>query len=327
VGAIELGETQLIIVDICMDCGMCIDVCKTGALKKGPTKSLSFEGKVKAESLTPEVLRRLSRNKGAMLGGAVVLLLIFCAAFATWVAPYDPIKIYPKEALQPPSLSHLAGTDPFGRDILSRIIFGARISLQVGLISVGIAGFFGGLLGLCAGYYGGWLDQVVMFVVNILLAFPGILLALAIMAMLGPSLFNVMIAVGISSIPAYIRLVRGSVLSIKENVYIESARVVGCSDARIILRHILPNVVAPVIVLSTLGVGSAILVGASVSYLGMGAQPPTPEWGLMINQVRAYLRIAWWMATFPGLAIMITVLALNLLGDGLRDALDPRLKI
>jgi peptide/nickel transport system permease protein len=326
VGAIELVETQLIISDACTGCGLCLGACEAGALKKVPFEPL-FERRVKAESLTLEVLRRLSRNKGAMLGAAVVLLLIVCAVFAPWVAPYDPIKIYPKEALQPPSLKHLAGTDPFGRDILSRIISGTRISLQVGLISVGIAGFFGGLLGLYAGYYGGRLDQVVTLLVNIMLAFPGILLALAVMAMLGPSLFNVMIAVGISSIPAYIRLVRGSVLSVKENVYIESARVVGCSDLRIIVRHILPNVIAPVIVLSTLGVGSAILVGASVSYLGMGAQPPTPEWGLMINQVRSYLRIAWWMATFPGLAIMITVLALNLLGDGLRDALDPRLKI
>lgn len=287
----------------------------------------SFEKEVKAENPTLEVLRRLSRNKGAMLGAAVVLLLIFCAIFASWVAPYDPIKISPKESLQPPSLKHWAGTDPFGRDILSRIIFGSKISLQVGLISVGIAGFFGGVLGLYAGYYGGWLDNMVMIVVNLMLAFPGILLALAIMAMLGPSLINVMIAVGISSIPAYIRLVRGSVLGVKENVYIEAARVVGCNDVRIILRHILPNIIAPFIVLSTLGVASAILVGASVSYLGLGAQPPTPEWGLMVNDAREYLRIAWWMATFPGLAIMITVLAMNLLGDGLRDALDPRLRI
>ena len=214
-----------------------------------------------------------------------------------------------------------------GGDILSRVIFGARISLQVGLIAVGIAGSLGGLLGLVAGYYGGWLDTVVVTLVNLMLAFPGILLALAIVAALGPGLINVMIAVGISSIPAYIRLVRGSVLSVKESDYVDATRLIGCRDARIIFRHILPNVLAPFIVLSTLKVAEAILIGAAVSFLGLGAQPPIPEWGVMVNDARSYMRRAWWMATFPGLAIVITVLAMNLLGDGLRDALDPRLKI
>ncbi|MCZ7572200.1 MAG: ABC transporter permease [Ardenticatenaceae bacterium] len=274
-----------------------------------------------------EVLRLLARNPGAILGVVVVALLIVAAIFASQIAPYDPIKINPRDALQGPSLKHLAGTDPFGRDIFSRIIYGARISLQVGIISVGIAGFFGVLLGLVAGYYGRWLDGLIIMLVNIMLAFPGILLALAIVAWLGPNLANVMIAVGISSIPAYIRLVRGSVMSVKQSVYIEAARISGCRDMRIILYHILPNVIGPVIVLATLGVASAILVGASVSYLGLGAQPPTPEWGIMVNDGKEYLRRAWWMTTFPGLAIMIVVLAMNLLGDGLRDALDPRLKI
>lgn len=325
-GAIEIDETLLIRNDRCNDCGQCVEACESDALRMAPVRA-QLADTAKAESLTLGVLRRLARNKGAMLGAAILLILVLSALFAPWVAPYDPIQISPSDALQPPSLKHLAGTDPFGRDILSRIIYGARISLRVGFISVAIAGVFGGLLGLYSGFYAGWLDQGVTLLVNIMLAFPGILLALSVMAILGPSLNNVMIAVGISSIPAYVRLVRGSVLSVKESEYIEAARLIGCSNVRIMLRHIVPNVMAPFIVLSTLGVASAILVGASVSFLGMGAQPPTPEWGLMINNVRSYLRIAWWMATFPGLAIMITVLALNLLGDGLRDALDPRLKI
>lgn len=285
------------------------------------------EPRFKTKNPVVEVLRLLARNPGAILGVVVVALLIVAAIFASQIAPYDPIKINPRDALQGPSLKHLAGTDPFGRDIFSRIIYGARISLQVGIISVGIAGFFGVLLGLVAGYYGRWLDGLIIMLVNIMLAFPGILLALAIVAWLGPNLANVMIAVGISSIPAYIRLVRGSVMSVKQSVYIEAARISGCRDMRIILYHILPNVIGPVIVLATLGVASAILVGASVSYLGLGAQPPTPEWGIMVNDGKEYLRRAWWMTTFPGLAIMIVVLAMNLLGDGLRDALDPRLKI
>jgi peptide/nickel transport system permease protein len=267
------------------------------------------------------------RSTGGQLGGLITALLILTAIFAPQVAPYDPIKISPAEALQPPSATHLAGTDRFGRDILTRIIYGTRISLRVGLISVGIAAVIGGLMGLLAGYYGGWVDNLVVLLINILLALPGILLALVIVAALGAGLENVMIAVGISSIPAYARVVRGSTLAAKASVYVESARVTGCTDARIIFRHILPNVTAPLIVLSTLGVATAILVGASVSYLGLGAEPPTPEWGIMVNEGRNYLRQAWWLSAMPGLAIMLTVIALNLLGDSLRDALDPRLRI
>lgn len=298
----------------------------TGVSRSIPVDAIAAP-RFKTKSPTIEIVQRLSRNKGAVVGVFVVALLIISALFAPQLAPYDPIKIAPREALQPPSLKHLAGTDPFGRDILSRIIYGARISLQVGLISVAIAGFFGVILGLVAGYYGGWADGLVVMLVNIMLAFPGILLALAIVAWLGPGLQNVMIAVGISSIPAYIRLVRGSVLSVKHSLFVDAARVIGCGDFRIIAQHILPNVFGPVIVLATLGVASAIVIGASVSYLGLGAQPPTPEWGVMVNDGKAYLRQAWWMTTFPGLAIMIVVLGMNLLGDGLRDALDPRLKV
>jgi peptide/nickel transport system permease protein len=248
------------------------------------------------------------------------------ALFAPFLTSYDPIAIVPSEALQPPSLRHPAGTDRFGRDILTRIIFGARISLRVGLISVSIAVAGGGLMGLLGGYYGGWVDNVMVFSINVLLALPGILLALVILAALGPGLENVMIAVGISSIPNFARVVRGSTLSAKGMEYVDAARALGCTDRRIILRHILPNVLAPVIVLSTLGIATAILVGAAVSYLGLGAKPPTPEWGVMVNEGRDFLRRAWWLSTMPGLAIMFTVIALNLVGDGIRDALDPRLR-
>lgn len=269
-------------------------------------------------------MRRFRRNRGALLGGIFLLILIFVAVFAPIVAPYDPIKINPKEAKQPPSWQHLAGTDPFGRDVLSRIIFGTRISLRLGLISVGIALSVGGILGLYAGYFGGRLDLIIGVLVNIMLAFPGLLLALSVVAFLGPGLTNVMIAVGISSIPDFLRVVRSSVISVKQEPYVEAARCVGCSDRRVVFQHIAPNVLAPAIILASLWVGTAILIGASLNFLGFGAQRPTPEWGLMVSEGRDALTTAWWLSTFPGLAIAVTVLAMNILGDGLRDVLDPR---
>lgn len=273
------------------------------------------------------IIQRLSRSKVAVVGFCTLMVLVFVALTAPIISPYPPNEVAPRDALQAPSWEHLFGTDQYGRDNFSRVLYGARISLLVGFIAVSIAVVVGTTMGLVSGYYGRWVDTTIMRFVDIMLAFPGILLALALVSILGPSLRNLMIAVGISSVPAYARLVRGSVLSAKENVYVEAARVVGCTDATIMRRHVLPNVVAPVIVLATLGVAAAILWAAALSFLGLGSQPPTPEWGRMLAEGRNYLREQWWIATFPGIAIMITVLAMNLLGDGLRDVLDPRQQI
>jgi peptide/nickel transport system permease protein len=270
---------------------------------------------------------RLLNSKGAVLGLAMLGFLVLAALIAPLVSPFDPIQIDPPHALYSPGLPYMFGTDQYGRDIFSRVIFGTRVSLIVGPIAVSIALLLGVSVGLLAGFYGTWLDAILMRIVDIMLAFPGILLALAIVAVLGSSLTSLMIAVGISSIPTYARLTRGSVLSTRETLYVDAARVIGAPDYEILIRHILPNVVAPIVVVATLGVGSAILVAATLSFLGLGSQPPTPEWGRMLSEGRQYLREQWWIATFPGLAIMLAVLALNLLGDGLRDALDPRLKI
>ncbi len=272
------------------------------------------------------IWQQFRRNRAAVAGGCVVIVLVLVAAFAGTLAPTDPILVFPEQRLLPPSRMHVFGTDELGRDVLSRIMFGARISMTVGLISVTIAGSIGVILGLLSGYLGGWIDNLIMRLIDILLAFPGILLAIVIAGALGPGLRNVMIAVGIFSVPSYARVVRASTLSVKALDYVEALRALGASDARVLFRHILINVSAPIIVLSTLGVATAILSAAGLSFIGLGAQPPTPEWGAMLSQARAYLRNEWWMATFPGLAIMITVLAVNLLGDGLRDALDPRLR-
>lgn len=272
------------------------------------------------------VLYRLSRSPLAVFGLLVVAVLIFAAIFATQIAPYGQADMNLANRFMFPSSAHWFGTDEFGRDILSRIIFGARISLQVGLIAVGISLVCGGLLGAIAGYYGGRLDNVIMRAMDVLLAIPGTLLAIAIAASLGPGLYNLMIAVGISAVPSYARIVRGSVLTLQGQEFVEAARAVGSSDWRIIMKHIIPNSMAPIIVQSTLGVASAILNAAGLSFIGLGIQPPTPEWGAMLSGGRSYIRDYPYMTLFPGLAIMITILALNFVGDGLRDALDPKLK-
>lgn len=261
-----------------------------------------------------------------MVGLGIVVTLTLIAIFAPLLIPFDPIRINPLEARYSPGWPYIFGTDQYGRDVFSRVIMGTRISLIIGLVVVGIASVVGVAVGLISGFYGGWIDTILMRIIDVMLAFPNILLALVIVSILGPNLTNLMIAVGISAIPTYARLARASVLSAREELYVEAAQVIGTPQSQIIVRHILPNVIAPLIVTATLGTGTAILAAAALSFLGLGSQPPTPEWGRMLSEGRQYLRDQWWIATFPGLAIMVTVLAMNLLGDGLRDALDPRLK-
>lgn len=282
----------------------------------------------KKRSQWGEVWRRLKKNKMAMIGLGIILILILLALFADVIADYDEvaIKMNTSIAKQGPTLKHPLGTDEFGRDIFARMIHGARVSLQVGIIAVGIAIIIGGTLGAIAGFYGGRLDNFIMRGMDIFLAIPSILLAIAIVTALDSSMFNLMVAVGISSIPSYARIVRASVLSIKDEEFIEAARAIGASDTRIILKHILPNSMAPVIVQGTLGVAGAILSTAGLSFIGLGIQKPAPEWGAMLSSGRDSIRDAWHITTFPGIAIMVTILSLNLLGDGLRDSLDPRLK-
>ena len=273
-----------------------------------------------------EVAFRLRKSPLAMAGLIIVLLLVFVAIFADALAPYNYAKQNLMHMFEGPSKQFLLGTDEFGRDILSRLIYGARISLMVGFIAVSIALFAGGLLGAVSGYYGGWIDNAIMRVMDVLLSIPQTLLAIAIAASLGPGLFNLMIAVGISSMPQYARIVRSSVLSIRGMEFIEAAHAAGSSDMRIIFKHILPNSMAPIIVQATLGVAFAILNAAGLSFIGLGIQPPYPEWGAMLSGGRQYIRDYPHLTLYPGLAIMITILALNFLGDGLRDALDPKLK-
>jgi len=271
-------------------------------------------------------LRRLRKNKAAMFGLFVIVGLILMAITAPWIAPYGYDDQNLAEANQFPNAAHWMGTDNFGRDMLSRIIYGARISLQVGFIAVGIGAAIGGTLGAIAAFYGGHTDNIIMRLIDVLLAIPNILLAISISAALGPGLTNAMIAVGVGTMPTYARVVRASVLTVKEQEYIEAARCIGAKNWQIIAKHIIPNAMAPIIVQATLGVASAILSAASLSFIGLGIQPPVPEWGAMLSAGRQYIRDYWHIVTFPGLAIMLTIFALNLLGDGLRDALDPRLK-
>ncbi len=261
-----------------------------------------------------------------ILGPALLAMIAAVAALGPLVAPYDPIRINPGEALSPPTWQYPFGTDQFGRDILSRTIVGARLSLLTGVGAVCIAVSLGMVFGLASGLWGGWVDLLLMRLVDMMMAFPSILLALVVVAVLGQGMLNVMVAVGVSLIPSFIRLVRGDVLSVKENAYVEAARALGVGGLRLAIRDILPNVLAPVIVLSTVAIAWSIIVGASLSFLGLGPRPPTPEWGVDLSNGRNYLVRAWWISTAPGASIMLTVVAVNLVGDTLRDYLDPRLR-
>ncbi|MDQ7849509.1 MAG: ABC transporter permease [Armatimonadota bacterium] len=270
-------------------------------------------------------LRTFLRNRAAKAGLAILILLGLAAAFAGAISPHPPLAADLNRMLQPPSRAHPLGTDELGRDLLSRVLYGARISLTLGFVSVSIGLLAGTALGALGTYRGGWVDLLCMRFVDVLLSFPPVLLAICIVAVMGPSLYNAMIAIGIAQMPVYARLVRGLVLAIREQQYVEAARALGAHDSRILLRHILPNCLSPLIVQSTLQVASAILSAAALGFLGLGAQPPTPEWGAMLSKGRLYLRVAPHLTAFPGLAIFVTVLGFNLFGDGLRDALDPRM--
>ncbi len=269
------------------------------------------------------IVRKLIRNPSAILGAVIVLGFFITAVAAPWIAPQDFARQQILQRLQPPSEEFRLGTDELGRDILSRIIYGTRVSLQVGLISVSIAAFFGTLLGLLAGYYPS-ADNIIMRLMDVLLAFPGILLAMAVVAALGPGLYNVMIAVGVWAIPIYARVTRGSVLSVKEKEYVEACQAIGASELRIIFRHVLPNIAGPLVVLSTMRIATSILSAAGLSFLGLGAQPPIADWGAMLSAGRQYVREAPWVAVYPGIAISLTVLGFNLFGEALREALDPQ---
>lgn len=281
---------------------------------------------MKSNSMLHYTFIRLRRNYLAMFGLFVLLLLIICALFADQLAPYGYAQQDYMMIRKAPSALHWCGTDEFGRDILSRLIYGARVSLQVGLIAVSISLVVGGVIGAVAGYFGGKVDNLLMRLMDIQMAIPTVLMAIVVSSVLGPGLFNLMVAVGITYVPKFARLIRASVLSIKDQEFIEAARAMGASHKRIICLYILPNCAAPLIVQSTLSVANAILFAATLSFLGLGIQPPYPEWGGMLSAARPYLRNCAYMSLFPGLAIMCTILSLNFLGDGLRDALDPKQK-
>lgn len=259
-----------------------------------------------------------------VLSGGLLLAVVILALGAPWLAPYDPLDQRIVDALAPPSSAHLFGTDDLGRDVLSRVIYGARVSLGVGLCSVLVGLLAGTVLGLASGYYGGWLDSIIMRVMDVLFAFPPILLAIAIMAVLGTELHNVILAITIVSLPRFARNIRAPVLSLRTRDYVLAARVLGASDARILFGHILPNVVPIVIIVGTISLGFAVIAEGSLSFLGLGTRPPTPTWGSMISGARTFMELAPWVAIAPGLALMLVVLTINFLGDGLRDLLDPR---
>ena len=273
-----------------------------------------------------EFWRRFRKQKVALVALVVIILLVLMAVFAPFVAPYDPSAPDYNAVLEGPSAAHWAGTDAYGRDILSRIIWGARISLSVGFLSVSLGALAGVSLGIISGYYGGWVDAAIMRFCDLLLAFPGILLAIAVIAVLGPGITNVIYAVAIFSIPVFARLARGTTLQLKRTVYVDASRAIGVTDWVIMMRHILPGTLPNVIVSFSMRIGTSILTAAALSFIGLGAQPPSPEWGAMLADGRTYMGVADHLTVFPGIAIFVTVLAFNLFGDGLRDALDPKLR-
>lgn len=273
-----------------------------------------------------DIWKRLCKNHLAVFGMIVLVVLVLVAIFAHVIAPY-PYDLQDYTAtLQAPSVQHPMGTDNYGRDVLSRIIYGARVSLRIGVISLMCGAFVGCILGSIAGFFGKVADTVIMRLMDIMMSIPKTVLAIAIATTLGPGLTNAVIAVAISSVPEFARVVRASTLTVRDQEYIEAARSIGCKKSRIIARYVFPNIAAPIIVQATLGIGIAIIMAASLSFLGLGVQPPMPEWGAMLSASRSYIRDQWWLVAFPGLTIMLVVLAFNLFGDGLRDALDPRLK-
>lgn len=270
------------------------------------------------------IWQRLKRNPLALAGGCTVGLLFVISLLTPLIAPSEPNAINAWQVLSPPSWQHLFGTDELGRDVFTRVLYGARISLKVGFVAVGIAVSIGTVLGLVAGYYGGVVDMILMRFVDIMLCFPSFFLILAVITFLAPSIWIIMMVIGLTGWMGVARLVRAETLSIREMDYIMAARCIGCSDLRIIFRHILPNAISPVLVSATLGIAGAILTESALSFLGIGVQPPTPSWGNILTSGKDYIEFAWWLSLFPGLAILITVLAYNLLGEGIRDALDPR---
>ncbi|MEP1934191.1 MAG: ABC transporter permease subunit [Roseibium sp.] len=304
----------------------------TSPATKADTQKLETESRNATKAQLAEFWYYFSQNKGAVLGLVVFSLLVFIAVFAPLVAPHDPGFQYRDSFLTPPfweeggQLRFLIGTDAVGRDILSRLIYGARFSLFIGLLVVAVSLSGGIILGLIAGYMGGTVDTLIMRLMDIILSFPALLLALVLVAILGPGLINAMIAIAIVLQPHFVRLTRAAVMAERSRDYVVAAKVAGAGHVRLMFKTILPNCVAPLIVQATLSFSNAILDAAALGFLGMGAQPPTPEWGTMLSEAREFILSAWWVVTFPGLAILITVLAINLVGDGLRDALDPKLK-
>ncbi|HQA04524.1 MAG TPA: ABC transporter permease [Thermodesulfovibrio thiophilus] len=270
------------------------------------------------------IIKRVLKNKLALASLILISAIFIIAVFASFISPYDPYKIDVYHVLEPPSKAHLFGTDELGRDVCSRIIYGARVSLKVGFLAMGIAIFIGTLLGAIAGYYGKWVDTIIMRIVDVMLAFPSLFLILAVVAVLEPSIYIIMVVIGLTGWMDVARLVRAEVLSLKEREFVLAAKAIGASSSRVIFKHILPNAIYPVIVAATFAVGGAILIESGLSFLGLGIQPPEPSWGGILSIGKDYITVAWWMSLFPGIAIFLTVLSFNLIGEALRDALDPK---